>query len=88
VVERVLGELQRLLPICMPGAVARFPALHERILRCGRRLLDARAAPTNDMVSNLIDIELAYLNTAHPDFLHLFEAIERLALPSMGMAPS
>jgi dynamin 1-like protein len=32
-------------------------------------VLDRCLEPTNQMISNLIDIEQAYINTSHPDFL-------------------
>ena len=38
-------------------------------------VLDNCLAPTNQMVKNLIAIEDAYINTAHPDFLGGAEAL-------------
>jgi hypothetical protein len=32
-------------------------------------LLQECRAPTKNMISNLINIELAFINTAHPDFI-------------------
>jgi len=46
----------------------RFPKLHERIIEVVTQLLFQRLLPTNDMVHSLINIELAYINTKHPDF--------------------
>ena len=31
-------------------------------------LLRSRLVPTNNMVENIVAIELAYVNTRHPDF--------------------
>ena len=39
------------------------------MLLVGQALLARRAQPTSEMVHNLISIELAYLNTSHPDFV-------------------
>ncbi len=46
----------------------RFPNLHERIVDVVTSLLRRRLQPTNEMVTNLVQIELAYVNTRHPDF--------------------
>ena len=46
----------------------RFPKLHERIMDVVTQLLRRRLPPTNAMVENLVYIELAYINTKHPDF--------------------
>lgn len=31
-------------------------------------MLRSRLSPTNTMVENIVSIELAYINTRHPDF--------------------
>ena len=46
----------------------RFPRLHEKIIDVVTNLLRSRLPPTNTMVDNLVCIELAYINTKHPDF--------------------
>ena len=46
----------------------RFPRLHEKIIDVVTNLLRSRLPPTNTMVDNLVSIELAYINTKHPDF--------------------
>ncbi|KAH9508158.1 Dynamin-1-like protein, partial [Bulinus truncatus] len=46
----------------------RFPKLHERIVDVVTNCLRQRLPPTNAMVENLVQIELAYINTKHPDF--------------------
>lgn len=46
----------------------RFPNLHEKIVDVVTSLLRRRLQPTNEMVTNLVQIELAYVNTRHPDF--------------------
>ena len=46
----------------------RFPKLHERIMDVVTQLLRRRLPPTNAMVEHLVMIELAYINTKHPDF--------------------
>ncbi len=46
----------------------RFPRLHEKIVDVVTHLLRRRLPETNHMVENLVGIELAYINTKHPDF--------------------
>jgi hypothetical protein len=46
----------------------RFPRLHEKIVDVVTHLLRRRLPETNRMVENLVGIELAYINTKHPDF--------------------
>ncbi|XP_045492574.1 dynamin-1-like protein isoform X9 [Colias croceus] len=46
----------------------RFPRLHQRIVDVVTQLLRTRLPATNSMVENLVAIELAYINTKHPDF--------------------
>lgn len=46
----------------------RFPKLHESIVDVVTQLLRRRLPPTNTMVENMVAIELAYINTKHPDF--------------------
>ncbi|XP_060516979.1 dynamin-1-like protein isoform X3 [Cylas formicarius] len=46
----------------------RFPKLYESIVDVVTHLLRRRLPTTNNMVENLVAIELAYINTKHPDF--------------------
>ena len=70
-VELVYEELQRIIQYCLGHirAFQRFPVLRERINVVVMKLLRDRLPITNDMVENLIAIELAYINTNHPDFV-------------------
>ncbi|XP_030413644.1 dynamin-1-like protein isoform X2 [Gopherus evgoodei] len=47
----------------------RFPKLHEAIVEVVTGILRQRLPITNEMVHNLVAIELAYINTKHPDFM-------------------
>ena len=70
-VELVYEELQRIIQYCLGHIrdVQRFPALRERINTVVMKLLRERLPVTNVMVDSLISIELAYINTNHPDFV-------------------
>ncbi|XP_043256722.1 dynamin-1-like protein isoform X3 [Colletes gigas] len=70
-VELVHEEMQRIILHCgteVQHEMLRFPKLHERIVDVVTHLLRRRLPPTNTMVENLVAIELAYINTKHPDF--------------------
>ncbi|KAJ8682279.1 hypothetical protein QAD02_018071 [Eretmocerus hayati] len=70
-VELVHEEMQRIIQHCgleVQQEMLRFPKLHERIVDVVTHLLRRRLPTTNTMVENLVAIELAYINTKHPDF--------------------
>ncbi|XP_006813957.1 dynamin-1-like protein, partial [Saccoglossus kowalevskii] len=67
-VELVHEEMQRIVQHCGTQELLRFPKLHDKIVEVVTSLLRKRLAPTNAMVENLVGIELAYINTKHPDF--------------------
>ncbi|XP_051865854.1 dynamin-1-like protein [Pristis pectinata] len=70
-VELVHEELQRIIQHCSTNntqELLRFPKLHDAIVEVVMGLLRRRLPVTNEMVHNLIAIELAYINTKHPDF--------------------
>lgn len=70
-VELVHEEMQRIIQHCgteVQQEMLRFPKLHERIIDVVTQLLRRRLPPTNTMVENLVYVELAYINTKHPDF--------------------
>ncbi|XP_075218786.1 dynamin related protein 1 [Lycorma delicatula] len=70
-VELVHEEMQRIIQHCGTESqqeMMRFPKLHERIVDVVTHLLRRRLPATNQMVENLVAIELAYINTKHPDF--------------------
>ncbi|XP_041350452.1 dynamin-1-like protein isoform X2 [Gigantopelta aegis] len=68
-VELVHEEMQRMIQHCgTHQEMLRFPKLHERIIDVVTNLLRRRLPPTNAMVENIVAIELAYVNTKHPDF--------------------
>uniref|UniRef100_A0A665WEJ7 Interferon-induced GTP-binding protein Mx n=1 Tax=Echeneis naucrates TaxID=173247 RepID=A0A665WEJ7_ECHNA len=70
-VELVHEELQRIIQHCSSFStqeLLRFPKLHDSIVEVVTGLLRKRLPITNEMVHSLIAIELAYINTKHPDF--------------------
>ncbi|XP_037114473.1 dynamin-1-like protein isoform X1 [Syngnathus acus] len=70
-VELVHEELQRIIQHCSSFStqeLLRFPKLHDSIVEVVTGLLRKRLPIANEMVHNLVAIELAYINTKHPDF--------------------
>lgn len=67
-VELVHEEMQRIIQGTGVQEVVRFPRLRDCIVEVVTQLLRQRLPVTNDMVTNLVAIELSYINTKHPDF--------------------
>uniref|UniRef100_A0A1L8DWD6 dynamin GTPase n=1 Tax=Nyssomyia neivai TaxID=330878 RepID=A0A1L8DWD6_9DIPT len=70
-VELIHEEMQRIIQHCgteVQQEMLRFPKLHEKIIDVVTQSLRMRLPTTNSMVENLVAIELAYINTKHPDF--------------------
>jgi dynamin 1-like protein len=54
---------------CETTEITRFPELRDRVVDVVHSMLRKCVGPTQSMISNLINIELAYINTSHPDFI-------------------
>ena len=70
-IELVHEEMQRIIQHSgadVQQEMLRFPRLHEKVVDVVTNLLRSRLPPTNAMVENLVAVELAYINTKHPDF--------------------
>jgi len=70
-VELVYHELQRVALQCelLSPELIRFPALRARLLQLFHRLLKSCVDPTKAHIERLVQCELAYINTSHPDFI-------------------
>ena len=70
-VELVYEELQRIIQYCLSHIrdFQRFQTLREQMNTVVMGVLRERLPVTNRMVESLIQIELAYINTNHPDFV-------------------
>lgn len=60
----VIQQCQSLLP-----QVQRFPAVKHGINTTITNMLHQRVEPTKLMITNIIDCQLSYINTAHPQFI-------------------
>ena len=77
-VDLVYEELQRIALQSQPNELTRYPVLRDRILEVVSALLRKSLIPTQMMITNLIKIELAYINTSHPDFIGGSRAVAKL----------
>lgn len=77
-VDLVYEELQRIASQSEPTELQRFPILRDRMVEVVSLLLKRCVGPTQMMVGNLVKIELAYINTSHPDFIGGSRAVARL----------
>ncbi|CAB9512103.1 Dynamin-1-like protein [Seminavis robusta] len=77
-VDLVYEELQRISSQSEPSELTRFPTLRDRMIEVVNMLLKRAMEPTQMMVSNLVKIELAYINTSHPDFIGGSRAVAQL----------
>ena len=68
-VELVFDELLKIVNSCETKEMSRFPKLHQKVVEVSIHLLRERMAPTQAYIESLISIQLAYINTNHPDFL-------------------
>ena len=84
-VEFVFDELQRIVGHVESRELQRFMILRERVVDVVNELLHKCKIPARKMISNLIAMELAYINTNHPDFLGGGGAISKI-LDNMAMA--
>lgn len=67
--DMVVEEMQRMIMQSEAMDLNRFPELRDRTMEVTMQLLKNCVGPASKMISNFIQIELAYINTSHPDFI-------------------
>ncbi|CAG9463279.1 unnamed protein product [Pedinophyceae sp. YPF-701] len=68
-------ELLRIAAASQGPEVARFPALQRRLDGAVTELIALGAGPSERMIRNLMECELAHINTSHPDFVGGSQAV-------------
>jgi dynamin 1-like protein len=68
-VDLVYDELQRIVSQIETKELARFGHLRQQVVDVVGQLLHNLVEPTKRMISDLVAIELAFINTSHPDFI-------------------
>lgn len=86
-VDLVYEELQRIAGQSEPKELNRFPFLRERLCDVVSNLLKRCMGPTQMMVENLVKVELAYINTSHPDFIGGARAVAAVTNRGANMEP-
>jgi len=86
-VDLVYEELQRIAAQSEPKELTRFPHLRERVCDTVSTLLKRCMQPTQLMVENLVKVELAYINTSHPDFIGGARAVAAVTNRAVNMEP-
>jgi len=65
----VYEELRKILFHINIPDISRFEVLNSKIYEVMERVLSRCLSPTDQMIKNLVEIELGYINTNHPDFV-------------------
>jgi dynamin 1-like protein len=68
-VELVYEELIKICHTCGSTELTRYPRLQGKLIEVVSDLLRERLGPSSTYVASLIDIQRAYINTNHPNFL-------------------
>lgn len=77
--DLVFEELQRLVHRLERKEFRRFPNLAAKMVAVATELLRERLEPTLSMIESLVQIEMAYVNTNHPDFFRAGASLGVLA---------
>lgn len=87
VADMVLDELLRIIGQLEAQELQRFKVLRTRVLEVANNSLRKCVKPTNKMIESIIDCELAYINTSHPDFIGTQNLMSSLSnAPAEGIA--
>lgn len=78
-VELVYEELMKICHKCGTSELSRYPKLKSELVEVVSDLLKERLTPTRSYVESLIDIQRAYINTNHPNFLSATDAMAQIS---------
>lgn len=84
--ELVFDELQRVLLLSEVPEFRRFASLREQVFGVVRQIMKRCLDPTKQMIRDLIDIEMAYINTSHPSFVGTSAALKAATAGNPGIA--
>jgi len=68
-VEQVYDELKKLFEALEEKSFPQYRNLSDAVAESVNELLNINREPTREMIHDLIQIELAHINAAHPDFI-------------------
>ncbi|XP_028088576.1 dynamin-related protein 3A-like [Camellia sinensis] len=72
----VYDELIKMSRACEAMEIRRFPLLRRRLDEVMGKFLRDSVKPAERMIGNIIEIEMAYINSSHPDFIGGKKAME------------
>ncbi|CAO2815766.1 unnamed protein product [Amaranthus hypochondriacus] len=72
----IYDELIKMSRRCLVNEMQRFPILRKRMDEVIHNFLREGLQPTEAMINHIIDMELDYINTSHPNFLGGAKAVE------------
>ncbi|CAH8329491.1 unnamed protein product [Eruca vesicaria subsp. sativa] len=72
----IFDELIKISHKCMMNEIQRFPVLRKRMDEVIRDFLREGLEPSEAMIGDLIDMEMDYINTSHPNFIGGTKAVE------------
>eukprot|EP01130_Rhizamoeba_saxonica_P010880 TRINITY_DN4484_c1_g2_i1.p1 TRINITY_DN4484_c1_g2~~TRINITY_DN4484_c1_g2_i1.p1 ORF type:complete len:724 (+),score=140.97 TRINITY_DN4484_c1_g2_i1:25-2196(+) len=67
--DMVYTELLRIIAQIENKDMMRFPKLQDKTMEIANKLIRKKLKETNALIHQLIEFELAYINTSHPDFV-------------------
>eukprot|EP01134_Creolimax_fragrantissima_P003999 CFRG3999T1 len=77
-VDLVYEEMKRMLQQCSTARTERFEILWNEITSTVVSMLEERLSITRHAIADIVNIEVAYINTSHPDFIGGQRAIEAM----------
>ncbi|CDP18852.1 unnamed protein product [Coffea canephora] len=72
----VYEELIKMSHDCEPEEVKRFPRLRRQLEDVTLKFLDDGSKPAERMITNMIEMEMGYINSSHPNFIGGKRALE------------
>jgi dynamin 1-like protein len=81
----IYDELVKISHRCETSELQRFPLLRRRIEEVMANFLREGLAPAETMIGHLIEMEMDYINTSHPNFVGGSRAVELAIQQQRGM---
>jgi dynamin 1-like protein len=83
-VQLIFEELRRISLQCERRELQRFPALRSKLYETVGQFLTELNNPTLEMVRGLVQIEVAYINMKHPEFIGGEQAVRQIFMALEG----
>jgi len=77
-VQLVHDEMRRIVSQCDTPELERYPNLRGRVLELANQVVRETLAYTKETVEDLVQMELGYINTEHPDFIGASGIIQQM----------